>query len=159
MKDVEAQWRHDCRTPIHQILGYSELLVEEAELQENGSLVRDLRRIRSAALVLLEQVSGRSGARRTMGSAEASFSPTVARRPGSGDPESAFESSEARGSISGRVLVVDDDRENCELLIRRLEKEGLEVEAVMEGVAALRKADWTSSFSMSLCLGWMGARC
>jgi sigma-B regulation protein RsbU (phosphoserine phosphatase) len=140
MNDVAAQWRHDCRTPIHQILGYSELLVEEAELEGNGSLVRDLRRIRSAALVLLEQVSGRSGARRTRGSAEASSSPTVARRPGSGDPELAFESSEARGSISGRVLVVDDDRENCELLIRRLEREGLEVEAVMEGVAALRRA-------------------
>lgn len=136
MNDVEAQWRHDCRTPIHQILGYSELLVEDAESEGNAARVRDLGRIRSAALALLDRVSAPSAVRRAGGSPD----PHVVLGTVPVGVGSASVPPETRRPLSGRVLVVDDDSGNCELLVRRLEREGLEVEAEMEGVAALRRA-------------------
>jgi class 3 adenylate cyclase len=51
-----AQLRHELRTPINHILGYSEMLLEE--LDEAGSLAAELRRIRAdgrALLAILER--------------------------------------------------------------------------------------------------------
>ena len=50
---VPAALLHDLRTPLSQMLGYSEMLLEQAEEVKNEDLVRDLRKIRAAGWKLL----------------------------------------------------------------------------------------------------------
>jgi light-regulated signal transduction histidine kinase (bacteriophytochrome) len=57
--DGLSRLRHDLRTPINHILGYSELLAEDATEAKNEGVVRDLMRIREAARQLLEIVQDR----------------------------------------------------------------------------------------------------
>src|ERR671910_270950 len=48
-----ARLRHDLRTPVNQIVGYAEMLEEEAEDRGLGDLVPDLKKIQAAARSLL----------------------------------------------------------------------------------------------------------
>ena len=57
--DPLAQLRHDLRTPVHQILGYSELLQEEAEEAGHQSFVSDLGKIQLAARQLLNEAQAK----------------------------------------------------------------------------------------------------
>ena len=52
-RDPWSKARHDLRTPINQILGYSELLQEEAEEGGQAAFVPDLQKIQAAARKLL----------------------------------------------------------------------------------------------------------
>ena len=61
--DPLSQVRHDLKTPINQIIGYSEMLAEDAE---DKSVLADLEKITAAAKTLLEitgwaQVNGWRG--------------------------------------------------------------------------------------------------
>ncbi|MBW3656641.1 MAG: hypothetical protein KY444_11100, partial [Gemmatimonadetes bacterium] len=47
---------HDLRTPLGQIIGYAELLVERAEDDEATSLVADLQKVRAAAYRMLRLI-------------------------------------------------------------------------------------------------------
>jgi len=53
-----ASMSHELRTPLNSILGYSELLQEEAEDLGAGRLLPDLRKINSAGKHLLELITG-----------------------------------------------------------------------------------------------------
>ena len=55
-KDPLSKVRHDLRTPINQILGYSELLQEDAEEKGQKSFVPDLQKIQAAARRMLALV-------------------------------------------------------------------------------------------------------
>lgn len=50
---VPAALLHDLRTPLSQMLGYSELLIEESESAGNAHFVEDLKKIRAAGWKLL----------------------------------------------------------------------------------------------------------
>lgn len=50
---VPAALLHDLRTPLSQILGYSEMLLEESEADGNEHFAQDLRKIRAAGWKLL----------------------------------------------------------------------------------------------------------
>src|SRR5262249_37157865 len=52
--DNAAKIRHDVRTPVSQILDYSELLLEDAEERGQESLACDLKKIHAAATKLLK---------------------------------------------------------------------------------------------------------
>ncbi len=52
-----ANMSHELRTPLNAIIGYSEMLVEEAESQDNDDFLPDLRKIHSAGKHLLELIS------------------------------------------------------------------------------------------------------
>jgi signal transduction histidine kinase len=45
---------HDLRTPLSQIIGYSEMMIEQAEDSGSGDIVAHLEKIRSAGYRLLE---------------------------------------------------------------------------------------------------------
>ena len=51
--DPLSQVRHDLKTPINQIIGYSEMLAEDAE---DKSVLADLAKITAAAKTLLELI-------------------------------------------------------------------------------------------------------
>ena len=122
---VQERLRHDLRNPLSAIKGYGEMLLEDLDDHGGGALRRDLERLLAEAARLLASLdavvdlSGR-GAGRTGGGA---------------DPASAMvadllrtirpvEPGEARPRETGRILVVDDDAGNRDLLARRLAREG-----------------------------------
>ena len=119
--------RHDLKTPVNHIIGYSEMLLEDAEECGNESNASDLKKIRFAAQELLGLINTRmtsGGLAETPKSANAS-------------PLKFDDFKRAERTFHGRVLAVDDNRENLEVLARRLTRHGLEVETVESGLAAL----------------------
>src|SRR5437868_4824340 len=54
--------RHELRTPLNQIIGYSELLIEEAREEGREAPIRDLEKIRGAGKRLLNLVNYAFGA-------------------------------------------------------------------------------------------------
>src|SRR5512147_1406004 len=54
--DARARLRHDLRTPLHQIIGYAELLEDEMRDSGQEKYVADLAKIRDAARKALEFV-------------------------------------------------------------------------------------------------------
>jgi class 3 adenylate cyclase len=55
--DFLARVRHDLRTPLNQIIGYSELMIEEAAEQGHASAITDLKKIHAAGRQLLDLMS------------------------------------------------------------------------------------------------------
>ena len=137
--DARARLRHDLRTPLHQIIGYAELLEEDARERGQEDLISDLGKIREAARRALEAVddavpptSGPEGP------------PVVFQES---PPESASLAPEAAppppAMVSGpaRVLVVDDNELNRDMLSRRLGARGFAVEVAEDGGTALRRLE------------------
>jgi phosphoserine phosphatase RsbU/P len=123
------QLSHELRTPVNHIIGYSEILQEQAEELHRAELLPDFRRIHSAAntwLGLMEQY----------------LLPATAAKPAEAPKLAAIDETPLaprpkRQTFTGRLLVVDDDEANCELLARRLRREGFDVTVARESNAAL----------------------
>lgn len=125
---------HELLTPLNQILGYSELLVEEVENSGQVTLLGDLYKIKQAA----HDLAGRfndlfSGA---------------AQPPSASLPEqnhllqsalTKIRQEHPDGSTAGNVLVVDDNEVNREILSRRLELQGHRVVMAEDGYRALEQ--------------------
>ncbi len=180
--------RHDLRTPLNQILGYSELLLEETQEAalrsiplSAGDFAPDLQKIRTAAKTLLNLINDNltderlslAGEIVKRGSATAapfpfagaahsvavtgtgaaptqrpSPAPLAAGHPTGGDDtpasvaallaDSASPDIAARpAAIAGRILIVDDQVANRELLGRQLERQGHTVSTAGDGRVAL----------------------
>ena len=56
--DFLANMSHELRTPLNAIIGYTEIVMEEMEVQGSESIVTDLRRVHKAANNLLEMING-----------------------------------------------------------------------------------------------------
>lgn len=129
---------HDLRTPVNQIIGYSEMLTEQAEELERTEYTSELQKIRDAAalwLGLMEEhllpvgdaaAAGRHAAQPSLLPLGVTYrppAPELVHRP---------------RAVSGRLLVVDDDEANRDILSRRLQRDGYDVETASNGVEALR---------------------
>ncbi len=141
---VGSRLRHDLRTPLNHVIGYSEMLAEEAEEEGQGDLATDLFRIRDSGQHVLRMIE-----------AVLTAAPAGVAGPaegGAGDDglsELAVEVltdleafGEARtpaegGEIRGRVLVVDDNELNRDMLARRVRSLGHEVAVATDGAQAL----------------------
>ncbi len=55
--DFLAKMSHELRTPLNAVLGYSEILLEDAELDGNGEQIADLQKISAAGKHLLSMVN------------------------------------------------------------------------------------------------------
>ncbi len=131
--DPLAKLRHDLRTPLNQIIGYGEMLLEDAR---DEALRGDLQRILAASNHLLEQVNTRLVAG---GVADQAFH--SAGKAESALPPADDEPTAPARCAGARLLVVDDKESNRDLLARRLSKDGYEVETAFDGVDALEKLE------------------
>src|SRR5262245_28640075 len=133
---------HELRTPLNQIIGYAEMLQEEAREQSLERLLADLDRIHTSARRLLELVIEHFvPAGGTVGRAEAvpsSDATTFLLRT------SAARARERAAAVramapgpTGALLVVDDDEANRTMLARRLTRLGHQVEMAGNGRIAL----------------------
>jgi adenylate cyclase len=124
--------RHDLRTPLGQIIGYAEMLQEEAEERGLADFVPDLERIRSAARQLVQAVDRVFEAGPIVPPVDAPGGP-AASEPA---PDDAPADQAAQPS-TGNLLVVDDEPRNRDVLARRLERRGYRVSVAADGRSAL----------------------
>jgi len=131
--------RHDLRTPINQIIGYSEMLGEEATSEGHRQYVADLEKIGIAARNLLATIdslpldglaapAATTGAK---GEAPEVKSGEYVAPAGSADV--------AAPEQNPRILVVDDVELNRSMLSRRLERKSFLVETAEGGQEAIDK--------------------
>ncbi len=126
--------QHELRTPLNHIIGYSELLQEQAKELGKKTVVSDLGKIRSAAHLLLDLVEAHL------------FHPRVAMEiwqdSGSIWPilEHTPEPLPSLKLEGGVILVVDDHPLNREMLDRRLRRQGFTVIQASGGAEALELA-------------------
>lgn len=133
--DPFARLRHDLRAPVNQILGYSEMLEEDALAYGQEALVPDLKKIQSAARTLDRLITERvrSGA----ASDHPGPAPSSARERGGAAEDAHSDARRDRPPLTGHVLAVDDDVANLEMLAKHLLRQGLTVSTASSGTEAL----------------------
>jgi two-component system, sensor histidine kinase and response regulator len=139
MNGLSPQLLHDLRSPLNQIIGYSELLTEEAGSSRAESLAADLGKIRAAGHRMLAII-------------EQNFTETdkphlIADRRSTSANHAAVRVEHT--VAPGVLLVVDDDATNRDVLSRRLRKQGHTVHTASSGADALRLMR-TKSFDLVL---------
>jgi len=125
---ASAQLLHDLRSPLNQIIGYSEMLGEEAQAEGREALVTDLGRIGAAGRVLLALLDENFTVERQQGARHAA--PNRLAPAGKAPPHP--------NAAPGLLLVVDDDAANRDVLSRRLTRQGHVVVTTASGSDALR---------------------
>jgi two-component system, sensor histidine kinase and response regulator len=127
---VSPQLLHDLRSPLNHIIGYSEMLTEEAEGQRREEFAADLAKIRAAGHRMLELIEENfTSASETM--------PTLVADADAG-PVQVDAAAQGAAELPGLLLVVDDDAANREVLSRRLERQGHDVRTASSGRDAMR---------------------
>ena len=133
---LDIKLRHDLRTPMNAILGYSEMVIEDFKDTLSHRATADILRIVQESRILLQQIDGKHDL----------FSTDVDEGPK--DELDITIAAEVAQSIAahalklpeeaGRILVVDDTASNRELLARRLGRDGHAVITAASGKEALR---------------------
>jgi two-component system sensor histidine kinase ChiS len=135
---------HDLRTPLNSIIGYSEMLIEQAQEEGQDDFVPDLQRTLTAGRQLLALINdnfqpirdldGPRGIRPSRGE----YATAIEQKPAA---EAFSENSAAAelppGAAQGFLLVVDDIEANREVLSRRLQHQGYVVAMAENGRRAL----------------------
>jgi adenylate cyclase len=141
-EEFNRRLRHDLRTPLNAIKGYSELLLEDMEAAGERPLRADLAKLKASADLLLGQIDAMAAlARRELtepaeGAARAQqldlladVLRTVQPLPAGGAARQALHAS--------RILIVDDNAANRDVLERRLAREGHQIVSATNGASAL----------------------
>ena len=151
-RDTMRRLQHEVRTPIGQIIGYAELLEEELDDYGAGDLATDLHKIREAASRLLDLVDGKLRDEQDPGA------PVLPEPEAASAEEGAAGASDTQAARPARILVVDEDASDRELLARRLERHGFEVTTASGGIDALRRieADGPDLVLLEVMLSGMG---
>lgn len=137
LEDYGEEIRVGLRTPVTSVVGYAEMLLETAREEGREELIADLQRIHTSAHRLLD-LSGDIVGLATGGQAAPSVNDSQASeltravlskiKPASG---------ENLGDAEGRLLVVDDNAMNRDLLSRQLARQGYIVLTASDGAQAL----------------------
>lgn len=134
--------RHDLRTPMNAIKGYSEMLLEDLDDLNAGHLEADLLRLLEHTDALLQQIDKLAVLSGNLSGDDLKASGTP--------PETAamFENLVQSmqsvtpitdiSTLTGNILVVDDIEANRDLLARRLKRDGHQVLTAEGGYSALK---------------------
>jgi two-component system, sensor histidine kinase ChiS len=135
---------HDLRTPLNLIIGYSEMLIEQAQEQAQDDFVPDLQRILDAGKQLLSLIQNSFHPKgvfqrptdivarleeNTRPPEQGHFEEPVSEYPTPAEPVS--------GTAQGLLLIVDDLEANRDVLSRRLRRQGYVVATAENGPLAL----------------------
>jgi class 3 adenylate cyclase len=129
--------RHELRTPLTAIKGYGEMLVEEAREGSHGGFAQDLGGVLDLAGRLLADID------RVVAFGEGTSDPAIApsievvRDVLRTIAPLGVAEAPRRRTFSSRILVVDDNAANRDVLSRRLLRDGHQVATAEDGAAAL----------------------
>ena len=145
---------HNLRTPLNQIIGFSEMLAEQAHDEGQDTFVPDLQKIHSAGMDLLAIITNSSEPTgdRALGLTSASCAPiTASSDVGASDSAVDAVASDELDVTKpgGLLLLVDDNEANRDVLSRRLKSQGCSVVTADSGNAALIAAR-THAFDLVL---------
>jgi DNA-binding response OmpR family regulator len=138
LKDFGVKIRHGLRTPVDAVIGYSEMLLEDAP----PTVAADLQKILTSGqrlLALIEDVVRQAGMEAGRGDSPGG-SPAVSDSVSTmiQGVMSAIRPAEDRAAgDTGKLLVVDDNEINRDMLSRRLERQGHTVATAPSGREAL----------------------
>ncbi len=165
VESLSSTIRHDLRTPINAILGYGEMLIEDLDSTDQSDMCADLQRILTTARRLLTQINDLTHASlSTMETFKAAESARNKLNNETKNTEAVAEPATVSTAVSAaaannvpsvvltprfqtvdislqdaKLLVVDDKESNRDLLMRRLERQGFQIETAENGVLALEK--------------------
>jgi adenylate cyclase len=138
--------RHDMRTPLNAVIGYAELCLDEAKSSRQAGLVKDLEKILKAAQNLYNLFESEAypeqmdigKASSDLGLAGDTTLGAIVSPPIPAAPSDDFGVS-SQPMPDARLLAVDDDDMNREMLVRRLQKLGYIVTEAATGREALTR--------------------
>src|SRR5436190_819973 len=147
----EATMHHEVRTPIDQIIGYAEMLQEEAKELGADSFIPDLQKMHVAARHLLDLIVENFASPQLDPARRDKTDAITFTRPQAFAREPAAQHGRI-GPLLGEtasLLVVDDNELNRDMLTRRLERLGYKVSSAENGREALDKIN-TERFDLLL---------
>lgn len=133
--------RHEVYTPLNHIIGYCEILLEDAAEGPSDCFAADVGKIHASAKRLVELLQDNKEFIRKTGARASKGAPAPATAGSETRPAAAPDGAPSEGSatgLGGKILVVDDIELNRDLLRRRLERQGYQVIAAEDGDQALR---------------------
>ncbi|MHB8067053.1 MAG: response regulator [Desulfobaccales bacterium] len=142
LASLVANLHYKVRIPLNSVIGFSEILLENATDQRLVDLIADLNKIHSAAELFLSRVNEIVDFTKIDAGLKAS-GPEVSDRSSlihcalTSLRELAPDSAAVTGGESGSILVVDDNEINRDLLSRYLERQGHTVRVADNGRKAL----------------------
>ena len=137
ISEIGRKMEISLRTPINTVIGYSEMLQEDADDIELDTFSEDLDKIIKSGKALTSEIDK-----------VISFNPNkfIEKRDQSlGAIKSVLTSiqpltkDEETKSVTGSILVVDDNKNNTTLLKKRLQKIGNNVDIANDGIEALNR--------------------
>lgn len=135
--DTLAYVRHELRTPINAIVGYSEMLLEDFA-EEQAEAQPDLERIHKAGKRLLSLIDHFFIPSRKEKPTADWKAPSTAPTPRT-TTEAETQLKSRHAHITGKLLVVDDIESNRDYLSRRLLRHGYVVGMAEDGKQALER--------------------
>jgi adenylate cyclase len=143
LDEFRRKLRHDLRTPINAIKGYGEMLREDAMDSGASAFVGDLDKMLAEVSLLLARIDG------LVTYSDGSASPSLDTGNAAATPDRmverllasvrtvASDEADLAAVQPSRILVVDDNASNRDLLARRLERQGHTVLQAEDGSRAL----------------------
>jgi CheY-like chemotaxis protein len=134
---------HDLRTPLNVIIGYSELMIEQAQEEGQDTFVSDLQKTRAAGKQLLALINDRFSTIRALEKPLGIITPyeessvSMAQKRGAETLSEYATANKVLPRAHGLLLVVDDVEANRVLLSGRLEREGYVIATAENGRQAL----------------------
>src|SRR5437879_4283728 len=135
----EASMHHEVRTPLNQVIGYAEMLQEQAKDMGQDSFASDLQKVHTAARRLLDLIVQNFASIEFNSEAVGSeLIPPKHHQAFAREPTAEQNKAAGEAIATGSLLVVDDNELNRDMLTRRLERLGYKVSCAENGIEALK---------------------
>ena len=141
-----SELRHNLRTPLNAIIGYSEILMEDFEDDLSEECLKDLntiltlsRETETAIERFVDFIKGDLNEKAAEDSEQGQIQNAESLFRSLGDIDYSLDIDDyLKGSD---VLIVDDNKTNCEVLERRLTQNGLSCRVALDGTTAIEEVD------------------
>ncbi len=145
----EGMMHHEVRTPLNQVIGYAEMLEEQAKELGQDSFIPDLQKVHAAGRHLLDLILENFASTQFDAGPAESEAITFTRHQALAREPTKKGEIVAAPIQTASLLVVDDNELNRDMLTRRLERLGYKVSCAENGSEALKKIS-TESFDLLL---------